>query len=133
MIDVENEVYTLVASVLREQFPGISVYSKLNLSPASFPCVCFVEAENAVYRRAQDSAGLEHYASVMYEVNVMSSKSSGAKNECKAIFSVIDGVMAENGFIRTAKIPVDEEAPIMYRLCGRYKGVVSENKEISTR
>ena len=69
----------------------------------------------------------------MYEVNVMSSKTSGAKEECKKIFSVIDGIMAENGFTRTAKIPVDEEAPIMYRLCGRYRGVISENKEISTR
>lgn len=133
MIDYENEIYSIVASALREQFEGISVYSKLNLSPASFPCVCFVEADNAVYRKSQDSGSMERHAEVMYEVNVMSSKSSGAKAECKAIFSVIDSIMAEHTFTRMTKLPVDEEAPIMYRLCGRYRGVVSENKEIYTR
>lgn len=133
MIDFENEIFDTVATSLRTQFPGISVYSKLNLSPSSFPCVCFVEAKNGVYRRSQDSGSMERHAEVMYEVNVMSSKTSGAKAECKAIFSAIDGVMAEHSFTRTEKIPVDEEAPIMYRLCGRYTGVVSENNEIYTR
>lgn len=133
MIDFENEIFSTVASVLRTQFAGISVYSKLNLSPSEFPCVCFVEAENGVYRRSQDSGSMERHAELMYEVNVMSSKTAGAKAECKAIFSTIDGIMAEHSFTRTAKIPVDEEAPIMYRLCGRYRGVVSENKEIYTR
>lgn len=133
MIDYENEIFSTVAASLRTQFTGISVFSKLNLSPPSFPCVCFVEAENAVYRRSQDSGSMERHAEVMYEVNVMSSKTSGAKAECKAIFSAIDEIMAEHSFTRTAKIPVDEEAPIMYRLCGRYRGVVSENNEIYTR
>lgn len=133
MIDIENEIYTEIAFVLRGEFSGISIYSKLNLSPASFPCVCFAEADNSVYRRTQDSGSMERHAELLYEVNVMSSKTAGAKGECKAIFAVIDDVMSARGFTRTNKIPIDEEAPIMYRLCGRYRGVVSENKEIFVR
>lgn len=133
MIDIENEIFSAVATALRSEFSGINVYSKLNLAPTVFPCVCFEEADNAVYRRTQDSASLENHAEVLFEANVFSSKTSGAKAECKAIFAVIDGIMESRGFTRLNKRPVDEEAPITYRLVGRYRGVVGADNYISTR
>lgn len=133
MIDIENEIFDAVASALRAEFPGIVVQSKLNLAPTEFPCVSFEEAANAVLRKTQDSGSMERHAEVLYEANVFSSRTSGAKAECKAIFQVIDTVMSAYGFTRLSKHPVDEEAPVKYRLNGRYRAVVSEQKEIYTR
>lgn len=133
MIDIENELYNAVAETLRATFPNINIYSKLNLSPPEFPCVCFEEADNAAYRRTQDSGSLERHAEVVYEVNVFSGRTSGAKAECKAIFAAIDDVMEFFGFTRLGKHPIDEEAPIKYRLSGRYRAIVSEKKEIYRR
>lgn len=133
MIDIENEIYSAVSSALKAEFSVIDVKSKLDLAPTKFPCVCFEEADNAVYRRTQDSASLENHAEVLFEVNVFSAKTSGAKAECKAIFDVIDNVMEARGFTRLGKRPVGEEAPITYRLVGSYRGVVGADNSISTR
>lgn len=135
MIDIENEIFSAVSAELRSNFTGINVYSKLNLAPTVFPCVCVEEADNAVYRKTQDSGSLENHAEIMFEVNVYSSKTSGAKAECKDIFAVIDGVMVGRGFTRLGRRPIEEEAPITYRLVGQYRGIVSDGttNEISTR
>ena len=39
MIDVENEIFTKVATELRTQFPKVNVYGEDVRSPSSFPCV----------------------------------------------------------------------------------------------
>lgn len=128
MVDIENEVFNGLAAELRARFPGINVYSRLILAPTVFPCVCIEEGNNAVYRATQDSGSMERHADVMTEVNVFSNRTNGAKAECKAIFAVIDDVMAGYGFTRLGKYPVKEEEPVTYRLAGRYRAVVSENK-----
>lgn len=133
MIDVENIVFNMIATELRSQFPGINVYSRLTFSPSAFPCVCIEEADNAAYRDTQDSGSMENHAEVMYEINVFSNLQSGAKAECREIFTVIDGIMADHGFTRYAKIPVLEAGPVQYRLTGRYRGVVSANHVVYRR
>lgn len=133
MIDIENDVFNGLAVVLRERFPGINVYSRLILSPTVFPCVCVEEGDNSAYRETQDSGSLENHAQVMVEVNVFSNRTNGAKAECKAIFGAIDDVMNGYGFTRLGKHPGNEEEPITYRLTGRYRAVVSENKTIYRR
>ena len=133
MIDVENIVFNLVAAALREQFPGITVYSRLTFSPSAFPCVCLEEADNMAYRDTQDSGSMENHAEVMYEVNVFSNLQSGAKGECRRIFAVIDEIMASHGFTRYARLPVLEAGPIQYRLTGRYRGVVSKDHKVYRR
>ena len=90
MIDIENEVFTKIATELRSQFTGINVYGEDVRSPSSFPCVSIVEADNYTLRRTQDSGSNENHANVMYEVNVYSNKTSGKKTECKEIFAVIE-------------------------------------------
>ena len=133
MIDIENIVFNLIATELRSQFPGINVYSRLTFTPAAFPAVCIEEADNVAYRDTQDSGSLENHAEVMYEINVFSNKQSGAKAECRAIFAIIDDVMASHGFSRYAKVPVLEAGPIQYRITGRYRGVVSADHLVYRR
>lgn len=134
MIDAENEIFTLVASALRERFPGITVYNETVLSPSSFPCVCIEEADNYAYVNTISSSSNENHAVVVYEVNVYSNKGSGKKAECKSIFASVDDAMQKIGFVRTASNPIllEGEATIL-RMFGRYTAVLSGNKTIYRR
>lgn len=134
MIDIENEVFTQIATKLREEFNGISVYGEYIKAPAKFPAVSIEEKANTVYQRTQDSGNIENHASLMYEVNVYSNKKTGKKSECKDIFSVIDDEFSAMGFTRILKdtIPNLEDATI-YRMIGRYTAIVSKENEIFRR
>lgn len=134
MIDIENEVFTQIATKLREEFNGISVYGEYTKAPAKFPAVSIEEKANTVYQRTQDSGNIENHASLMYEVNVYSNKKTGKKSECKDIFSVIDDEFSSMGFTRILKdtIPNLEDATI-YRMIGRYTAIVSKENEIIRR
>lgn len=133
MIDIENEVFTTIATELRSQFTGINVYGEDVRSPSSFPCVSIVEADNYTLRRTQDSGSNENHANVMYEVNVYSNKTSGKKTECKEIFAVIDEIMLGLGFTRSNKNPVTMDEATIYRIVGRYVAIVSTNQTIYRR
>ena len=134
MIDVENEVFNRIAKVLREIFPSIVVYGEYVKSPASFPAVMIEEKANSVYQKTQDSGNIENHASVMYEVNVYSNKQSGKKSECKAIFKIIDDEFATMGFTRILKEPIPNlEDATIYRMVGRYTGIISIDKTIYRR
>jgi hypothetical protein len=134
VIDIENEVFTQIATKLREEFNGISVYGEYTKAPAKFPAVSIEEKANTVYQRTQDSGNIENHASLMYEVNVYSNKKTGKKSECKDIFSVIDDEFSAMGFTRILKdtIPNLEDATI-YRMIGRYTAIVSKENEIFRR
>ena len=134
MIDIENELFNQIATKLRNKFNSISVYGEYIRSPAVFPVVFIEERGNNVYERTQDSGNIENHARLMYEVNVYSNKQTGKKSECKKIFEVIDNEFASMGFTRTLKEPIAnlEDASI-YRMVGRYTGVISTNKTIYRR
>lgn len=134
MIDIENEVFSRIATRLRNEFNPISVYGEYVKSPASFPAVSIEEKANSVYQRTQDGANVENHALVMYEVNVYSNTQVGKKSQCKAIFKVIDDEFKQMGFTRTLSesIPNLENATI-YRMIGRYSAVVSVDKLIYRR
>src|SRR5574344_1160625 len=133
MIDIENELFTKIATELRSQFTGINVYGEDVRSPSSFPCVSIVEADNYTLRRTQDSGSNENHANVMYEVNVYSNKTSGKKTECKEIFAVIDEIMLGLGFTRSNKNPVTMDEATIYRIVGRYVAIVSRDKVVYRR
>ena len=125
MIDVENDVYSTVANELRTAFPGISVYGEYIESPANFPAVTIVEADNRVLTNMR-TVKIENAASVMYEVNVYSNKASVRKEQAKAIATKADEVFESLGFTRTFReqIPNLRDATI-YRIVCRYEAVVA--------
>jgi hypothetical protein len=134
MIDIENEVFTAIATALRAEYNPIGVYGEWVPSPAIFPAVTVEELDNYALERTQDSGSLENHVGVMYEINVFSNLTVGKKAQAKSIFKDIDAVMAGLGFTRTVKtaIPNLENATI-YRMVGRYKAVVSKDKTIFRR
>lgn len=130
MIDIENIVFTKIADVLRAAYNGISVYGEYVEIPASFPCVTIVEADNAVYERTRDLNGVEHYARIMYEINVYTNDSTGKKSKAKAIASVIDREMSKMLFTRTFMGQTPNIDRTIYRITMRYLAVVREGISI---
>lgn len=133
MIDIENEVFTRIATELRSRFSKINVYGEDVRTPSSFPCVSIVEADNYTVTKTQDSGSNENHANLMYEVNVYSNKTSGKKSECKEILSVIDEMFLGMGFTRTMKNPVTMDDATIYRMVSRYTAIVSKNQTIYRR
>lgn len=134
MIDIENELFTMVATALRAQYPKIFVTGEYVKAPPSFPCVMFIEMDNAPYRRTQTQADMENHATVMYEADVFSNKANGKKAECKAIMKIIDDIMLSLGFDRPFLNPLpNQDGATIYRIKGRYVAIVSKDQVIYRR
>lgn len=121
MIDCENEVYTRVATVLREKFSGISITGEYIKAPSKFPHVSIIQSDNSVIRNRLDTSNSE-IAVCMFEVNIYSNKAQGKKTECKAIARVLDEVLSSMNFIRLAMTPIPNmEDATIYRIVARYR------------
>ena len=127
MIDIENDVFDTVAKALRAAHKGIYVVGEYVPAPPKFPAVTIVEADNRVVERMR-TLNIENAASVMYEVNVYSNKTSGKKAEAKAIAATIDAEFSKMGFTRTMKnqVPNLNDATI-YRIVCRYEAIVDKD------
>lgn len=130
MIDIENDVFNAVATALREEYTGITVVGEYVETPARFPAVTLVEADNRVEKSWRTCEKMENAVNVMYELNVYSNKSSGKKAEAKKIASTADEVMASLGFMRDFReqVPNLKDSTI-YRIVCRYSGRVIPNDD----
>ena len=122
MIDVENQIYTPIAEALREAFPGIDTSGEYVKAPSAFPHVSIVEQDNYLTLTHLSTSDSEEFATIMYEVNVYSNKSSGKKAQCRSIMKVIDDLMYRRNFTRISLSPVPNlENATIYRLVARYR------------
>ena len=87
-----------------------------------FPHVSIVEQDNYPTLTHLSTSDSEEYATIMYEVNVYSNKSSGKKAQCRSIMKVIDDLMYRRNFTRISLSPVPNlENATIYRLVARYR------------
>ena len=133
MIDIENEVVSLITDVLFANNISASIESVLNLNPSSFPTVCVEEIENASANISADSLTNENHAAVGYEINVFTNSLSGKKAEAKNILSVIDTMLINRGFTRVSKTTLSLDNGTKYRVVARYRAYVSTDKTIYRR
>lgn len=134
MINVESDVFNIIAKAVRKVYPDIYISGEYVKSPPKFPCVSLVEMDNSAYTRTQTSSSVENHAELMYELNVYSNKTKGKKSECKAIASLIDDELAALGFSRTMLQPIPNlDDATIYRMVGRYRAVASKDKKIFRR
>ena len=134
MINVESDVFNIIAKAVRKVYPDIYISGEYVKSPPKFPCVSLVEMDNSAYTRTQTSDSVENHAELMYELNVYSNKTKGKKSECKAIASLIDDELAALGFSRTMLRPIPNlDDATIYRMVGRYRAVVSKDRKIYRR
>lgn len=133
MIDIENELFSLVSGKIREKYPDAVIKGEYDRSPSRFPFVSFLEVDNSALKSAQDTSNMENYASLLYEINVYSNKTRGKKSECRAISALIDEQMQSLGFTRTFYNPIPNEDSTIYRMVLRYTASVSNDKIIYRR
>lgn len=134
MIDVESEIFSLVATTLRSAYDDIYVTGEYVSQPPKFPAVFIVEMENSVYLPGRDSSGIENFANVIYQVDVYSNLVRGKKAQVREIIGMIDVLMAVNGFTRSFMNPVQNmNDPTIYRITARYTAVVGKDKVIYNR
>ncbi len=133
MIDIENEIFTTIATAVRSGFPGISVYGESHLVPESFPCLTIQEIDNYTDIDSIDSGSFENVASVTYELNVYTNDTSGKKAKAKAILGVADGILINKGFSRTSSEPISLDDSTKCRIVARYRAKVGRDKMIYRR
>lgn len=134
MIDIENEIFSIVAETVRAEYPDVYITGEYVKSPPSFPCVTIMESDNQIYRNTRDTSSNENHAQILYEVNVYSNKTSGKKSECKSILAIINDKLTSIGFTRTLLTPVPNELDAtIYRMTARYRAVVGKDKVIYRR
>lgn len=134
MINIENQIFDIVATAIKNEYSDVYVVGEYVKSPSQFPCISIVEMDNVAYDKTQSSDSRENHADITYEVNIYSNKTSGKKSECKAIASLIDNEFATLGFSRTMLQPIlNVDDVTIYRMTGRYRGVVSKDLKIFRR
>lgn len=124
MIDIENDVYDAISTVLKASYPGITVTGEYVPTNAKLPAVSIVEADNRVVDSMR-TVHIENAAHVMYEVNVYTNLVNGKKTQAKNICSTLDDKFAEMGFTRTMRNQVPNFANTnIYRIVCRYEANV---------
>ena len=101
MIDKEKEVFTAVATALRERFKGIYVIgAELSDAPPKFPAVSFVQTNSATRTAYATFCSLENVVGEDYKAEVYSNLSTGKEAQTKEIIAVISDVLAAFGYER---------------------------------
>ncbi len=122
MTDVENEVYTRIAEMLRAAFPGVSVSSEYVKSPSAFPHVSVTQNDSYPVAEREDSSLTENTTLVLFEVNAYSNRASGRKMECKRLMNAVNELLRSMNFRRLAMTPVPNlEDATIYRITARYR------------
>ena len=126
--NIENEVYTKIATAIRTQYgeSAIFVTGEYTPTPPFFPCVYIHEADN--FNAGYDGSNNEVVTAVMYEVEVYTNKQDGKKAQAKGIMLVADSVLTDLGFTRTMLQPLPNMSDAtIYRLLARYTAAVIDN------
>ena len=132
MINVENDIYTAVATALRAEFPGIFVSGEYVTTPAAFPAVTLIESDNYV-DTTMSTVRIEDCAVVMYSLSVYSNKTVCRKEEAKKISDFADEQMRKLGFTRRSRMQVPNLADAtIYRLESRYDAVIGYGNQDNT-
>lgn len=133
MIDIENEVFSLLSDHLESKFPGINMAGDTVAAPSEFPCAALEEVDNYSDVRTQDTGSNENHAVLMYELAVFSNKVAGRKAEAKSIASEASDFLQKLGFTRKSMNPAPSGMDKVYRLVCRFTAEVSADNEIYRR
>ena len=123
MIDLENTLFNIVATELRNNHQDIVVYGEYVAEPASFPCVNMWESGNSVNAMYEDTSALDDYVNVTYAIQVYTNTPT-KKLDAKAIANEIDTIMTRYRFRRSLFSQVPNIDRTIYRIEMRYSGIV---------
>ena len=126
MIDKLNEIFTNVATSVRNRHTGCTVTGEYTRTPSKFPTVTLDETQNVMVDRLEDSSNAENFAGVTYRLQVFSNKQVGKKAEARGIFATADAEMRRMGFRRVTYTTTPEiYDSTIYNITATYEAVVS--------
>ena len=126
MIDKLNEIFTSVATSVRNKHTGTTVTGEYTRKPSKFPAVTLDEIQNVVVDRLEDSSNAESFAGVTYRLQVFSNKRTGKKAEAREIFATADAEMRRMGFRRVTYTTTPEiYDSTIYNITATYEAVIS--------
>lgn len=132
MIDIFNEMYTLLVNALLTSNPNIGTSSVYTNMPSKYPFVSMEEIDNSVYEDTSDCCHVENHVSIEYEINVYT-QGTTRKSDGNAIANVVDTLLTQYGFVRQSKNSLQSEDETKYRIIMRYYGIVSKDHVIYRR
>ena len=134
MIDYLNEIFTSVATKVREEHPGITITGEYTRQPSKFPTATLDEIENVTVDSLEDSSSDETFSGLTYRLQVFSNKQSGKKAEARAIFASADRVLRGLGFRRMSYSTTPEiyESTI-YSITATYEAIADADGVIYKR
>lgn len=134
MIDFNSEVFTNVATRVRNNHVGTMVTGEYTRNPSKFPTVTLDETQNVMVDRLEDSSREEKFAGVIYRLQVFSNKQSGKKAEAREIFATADAEMRRMGFRRVTYTTTPEiYDSTVYNITATYEAVVSAEGYVYAR
>ena len=134
MLDFSNEVFTAVATVVRNTHPGMKMIGEYVRHPSEFPCVTLDEPQNVMVDYLEDSSNEESFAGVTYRLQVSSNKQGGKRAEARKIFSTADAEMRRMGFRRVTYTTTPEiYDSTVYAITATYEAIVSHEGYVYSR
>jgi hypothetical protein len=131
MIDVESNVVDIMSDAFHASYPDGFISDEYVAQPEQFPAVMVAEMDNTVVQRGIDNGAVEHFANVMYQVDVYSNKHKGRKAEARAIIKLLDDQFARLRFTRTFLNPVPNmNDATIYRMTARYTRLLSNEENL---
>ena len=132
MIDIFNELYTLVVDTLASYDENIETSSVYQNIPSKYPFVSFEEIENSIYENGMDDGDIENFINVEYEINIYTQLPQ-KKSKAESIANLLDTLMKSKGFVRRTKNALQDSKETTYRIVLRYGGVVSKDNVVYRR
>ena len=134
MIDYMNEIFTAVATTVREAHPGATVTGEYTRQPSKFPTLTLDETQNVIVDSLEDSSKEERFSGLTYRLQVFSNKTNGKKAEARDIFATADGVMRRLGFRRVTYTTLPEiYDSTVYSVSATYEAVADASGTIYKR
>lgn len=132
--DIENQLFTEVATTLRTKYDGIYVTGVETYQPKRFPCAWFMERWASGNDRYLTNELDIPYFNLTYEAQVFSNKTSGAKQETKNIMNDIVKLMAKRGFrLMSNESVVNINDTSINRRVARFRAVVDKGGKVYRR
>lgn len=121
MINKENDVFSFVASKLRDKHKNIYVVgTELTSTPPHFPAVSLVQTNNMVKTEYATFNSLENVAREDYKAEVFSNLERGKEAQTMEITIDISDVMCSLGYERTFCEPIANGDATVNRRVSRY-------------
>lgn len=132
MINIFNQVYTLLNDTLIAYDSNIATSSVYTNTPPKYPFVSLEEIDNSVYEQGSDCCEIENFVNVDYEVNIYT-QNANKKSKADGIADVVDTLMKSKGFTRVSRNILQDTNETTYRIVMRYTGIVSKDHIIYRR